>query len=104
VLRPAVAEESARKTLRDTLYELRRVFAPAEPLVATREAVELRCWVDLAAFPRRRRPRRLRAPRDGEHGRATLLEAAGRADALDMPGVAAHARAAADQNALVAPA
>ena len=46
---PTCAEESARKTLRDAIYELRRVFAPAEPLVATRESVELRAEIDLAA-------------------------------------------------------
>ena len=50
LLRPDVAEESARKTLRDAVYELRRAFAPAEPVVATRESVELRAEVDLAAF------------------------------------------------------
>ena len=50
LLRPDVAEESARKTLRDAVYELRRAFAPAEPVVATRETVELRAAVDLAAF------------------------------------------------------
>ena len=50
VLRPEVAEESARKTLRDAVYELRRAFAPAEPVVATRAAVELRAEVDLASF------------------------------------------------------
>ncbi len=50
LLRPDVPEESARKTLRDAVYELRRAFAPAEPVVATRESVELRAEVDLAAF------------------------------------------------------
>ena len=54
-----MAEESARKTLRDALYELRRVFAPAEPLVATRESVELRAEVDLAAFAAHRAMGRL---------------------------------------------
>ena len=52
LLRPDVAEASARKTLRDAVYELRRAFAPAEPVVATREAVSLRAHVDLAAFAR----------------------------------------------------
>ncbi len=50
VLRPDVAEESARKTLRDAVYELRRAFAPAEPVVATRDRVELHAEVDLEAF------------------------------------------------------
>lgn len=50
LLRPDVADDSARKTLRDAIYELRRAFAPAEAVVATRESVELRADVDLAAF------------------------------------------------------
>lgn len=50
LLRPDVPDESARKTLRDAVYELRRAFAPAEPVVATRATVELRAEVDLAAF------------------------------------------------------
>ena len=52
-------EESARKTLRDAVYELRRAFAPAEPVVATRESVELRAEVDLAAFAAHRGAGRL---------------------------------------------
>ena len=59
LLRPDVPEESARKTLRDAVYELRRAFAPAEPVVATRESVELRAEVDLAAFAAARAAGRL---------------------------------------------
>ena len=42
-LRPDVAEESARKTLRDAVYELRRVLGPdgREAIVATRDQVGL---------------------------------------------------------------
>ena len=61
LLRPDVAEEVARKTLRDAIYELRRAFAPAEPVVATRESVQLRAEVDLAAFAARRAAGRLEA-------------------------------------------
>ncbi|MDA0162072.1 AAA family ATPase [Solirubrobacter ginsenosidimutans] len=50
LLRPDVAEASARKTLRDAVYELRRAFSPAEPVIATREAVLLRAEVDLLRF------------------------------------------------------
>jgi len=50
LLRPDVAEASARKTLRDAIYELRRALAPAEAVIATRESVELRAQVDLAEF------------------------------------------------------
>src|SRR6185436_17852203 len=39
-LRPDVPEESARKTLRDAVYELRRALGP-DALVATRESVGL---------------------------------------------------------------
>lgn len=42
-LRPDVGEESARKTLRDAIYELRRVLGPAgrDAITATREQVGL---------------------------------------------------------------
>src|SRR3712207_8349951 len=42
-LRPDVAEESARKTLRDAIYELRRALGPEgrDAIVATREQVGL---------------------------------------------------------------
>ncbi len=73
-----MAEESARKTLRDALYELRRAFAPAEPVVATRESVELRAEVDLGAF------RALRAA--GELERCAEIAGFGRSAAGDATG------------------
>ena len=78
LLRPDVAEESARKTLRDALYELRRAFAPAEPVAATRESVELRAEVDLGAF------RALRAA--GELERCAEIAGFGRPAAGDGDG------------------
>ena len=68
LLRPDVAEESARKTLRDAVYELRRALAPAEPVVATREAVELRAEVDLARVPVAARTRATSKRRCGSRG------------------------------------
>ncbi len=58
-LRPDVAEESARKTLRDAVYELRRALGPAgrEAVVATRDRVGLRdeeVRVNVREFRRRR--------------------------------------------------
>jgi DNA-binding SARP family transcriptional activator len=57
-LRPEVGEESARKTLRDAVYELRRVLGPAgrDAIVATREQVGLEpelVRADLWEFRRR---------------------------------------------------
>ena len=63
-LRPDVGEESARKTLRDAVYELRRVLGPdgRDAIVATRDQV------GLDAGARARRPVGVPAP--GGRGRA----------------------------------
>ena len=98
LLRPDVAEESARKTLRDAVYELRRAFAPAEPVVATRESVELRAEVDLAAFAAHARggaaAKRPRGSRAGcaSGAAATRRAASGAARRRDAACGAARAR------------
>jgi DNA-binding SARP family transcriptional activator/tetratricopeptide (TPR) repeat protein len=69
-LRPDVGEESARKTLRDALYELRRAFGPdgRDAIVATRDQVGLdpeRVRADLWEFRRHVAAGELEAAVDG---------------------------------------
>src|SRR3954454_8871094 len=72
-LRPDVGEESARKTLRDAVYELRRALGPAgrEAIVATRDQVGLdpdRVRSDLWEFRRHVEAGELEAAVDGRMG------------------------------------
>jgi DNA-binding SARP family transcriptional activator len=72
-LRPDVGEESARKTLRDAVYELRRVLGPAgrDAIVATRDQVGLDpalVRADLWEFRDRVAAGRLEAAVDGRTG------------------------------------
>ena len=76
-LRPDVPEESARKTLRNALYELRRALGPAgeEALAVTRQQVGLRTdavRVDLWDFRHHLAEGRLEAAADA--GRGELLD------------------------------
>ena len=72
-LRPDVGEESARKTLRDAVYELRRALGPAgrDAIVATRDQVGLdpaRVRADLWEFRRHAAAGELAAAVDGRMG------------------------------------
>jgi DNA-binding SARP family transcriptional activator len=72
-LRPDVGEESARKTLRDAVYELRRAFGPAgrDAIVATRDQVGLEpalVRADLWEFRRRVAAAELEAAVEGRTG------------------------------------
>ena len=72
-LRPDVGEESARKTLRDAVYELRRALGPAgrDAIVATREQVGLEpelVRADLWEFRRRVAAGALEAAVEGRMG------------------------------------
>ena len=72
-LRPDVGEESARKTLRDAVYELRRAFGPGgrDAVVATREQVGLQpelVRADLWEFRRQVAAGELEAAVDGRTG------------------------------------
>ena len=74
-LRPDVGEESARKTLRDAVYELRRVLGPdgRDAIVATRDQVGLEpalVRADLWEFRRHVAAGELEAAVDGPDGRA----------------------------------
>jgi DNA-binding SARP family transcriptional activator len=76
-LRPDVPEESARKTLRNAVYELRRSLGPAgrDALVVTRERVGLRAdsvRVDMWEFRRCLAEGELEAA--AEAGRGELLD------------------------------
>jgi DNA-binding SARP family transcriptional activator/tetratricopeptide (TPR) repeat protein len=72
-LRPEVGEESARKTLRDAVYELRRAFGPAgrDAITATRDQVGLEpalVRADLWEFRRHVTAGELEAAVDGRMG------------------------------------
>jgi len=76
-LRPDVPEDSARKTLRNALYELRRALGPAgaEALAVTRQQIGLRTdavSVDVWDFRRHLADGRLEAAADA--GRGELLD------------------------------